>query len=182
VGVYDLVARHRAEGEAAFEPRSRRPKRSPRALPSSTVELIVALRRRLAGEGLDAGADTIRWHLEHHHRLVVSRAYGAAMVVESTGASAVLLFAMPHRQPSQPWAVIGGRLLSAVIGVTAGRFVASIELARRSPSVPRSGDAPPEVHPSPRAARRRSRRSSVGATVHALGYGFVVRPVLLIRS
>src|SRR5262245_64340733 len=68
------MARYRVEGEAAFEPRSRRPKRSPTAIPVSTVELIVELRQRLIRHGLDAGADTIAWHLEHHHRLRVSRA------------------------------------------------------------------------------------------------------------
>ena len=69
-----LVARYRAEGEAAFEPRSRRPKRSPTAIATSTVELVVQLRRDLTSQGLDAGADTIGWHLEHHHHLKVSRA------------------------------------------------------------------------------------------------------------
>lgn len=69
-----LVARYRAEGEAAFEPRSRRPKTSPRALPDATVALIIALRKELAGQGLEAGPDTICWHLEHRHRIRVSPA------------------------------------------------------------------------------------------------------------
>ena len=69
-----LVARYRAEGEAAFEPRSRRPKTSPTATSASTVELIVRLRKRLAEQGLDAGPDTIAWHLRQHHQLAVSRA------------------------------------------------------------------------------------------------------------
>jgi transposase InsO family protein len=69
-----LVARYRAEGETAFEPRSRRPKTSPTAVSEATVELVVELRRQLSGQGLDAGADTIAWHLEHHHQLRVSRA------------------------------------------------------------------------------------------------------------
>ncbi|GHJ30775.1 hypothetical protein TPA0910_52080 [Streptomyces hygroscopicus subsp. sporocinereus] len=34
-----LVARYHAEGEAAFEPRSRRPKTSPTAIDTETVEL-----------------------------------------------------------------------------------------------------------------------------------------------
>jgi len=72
--VYELIARYRAEGEAAFEARSRRPKNSPRVLPEATVELIVELRKQLTDQGLDAGPDTIRWHLEHHHRVLVSRA------------------------------------------------------------------------------------------------------------
>jgi len=44
-----LVARYRDEGEAAFEPRSRRPHRSPRATPAETVELIIDLRRNGGG-------------------------------------------------------------------------------------------------------------------------------------
>ena len=72
--VSKLVARYRAEGEAAFEPRSRRPERSPNQTPSEIVELIVDLRGELSDQGLDAGADTIVWHLQHHHRVVVSAA------------------------------------------------------------------------------------------------------------
>jgi transposase InsO family protein len=69
-----LVARYLAEGQAAFEPRSRRPKSSPRAVPAATVALIIELRKELAGQGLDAGPQTIAWHLEHHHHLQVSPA------------------------------------------------------------------------------------------------------------
>jgi len=69
-----LVARYRAEGQAAFEPRSRRPNRSPSATAPETVELVLRLRKELTEQGLDAGAETIRWHLEHHHRLELSTA------------------------------------------------------------------------------------------------------------
>jgi transposase InsO family protein len=69
-----LVARYRAEGEAAFEPRSRRPRTSPAAVSLSTVELIIRLRKELAGQGLDAGPHTIAWHLQHHHQTKVSAA------------------------------------------------------------------------------------------------------------
>jgi transposase len=72
--VYALLARYEAEGEAAFEPRSRRPKTSPRAVSDDAVELIAALRKDLAGRGLDAGPDTIAWHLRHHHQVTVSAA------------------------------------------------------------------------------------------------------------
>src|SRR5215213_4374262 len=70
--VYRLKARYEAEGEAAFEPRSRRPKTSPTATSQATVDLIVELRGRLAGAGLDAGPDTIAWHLAQHHQVTVS--------------------------------------------------------------------------------------------------------------
>ena len=69
--VYTLVNRYRAEGDTAFEPRSRRPKQSPTATDPATVALIESIREQLAAEGLDAGAETIRWHLEHHHKIRV---------------------------------------------------------------------------------------------------------------
>jgi transposase InsO family protein len=69
-----LVARFRREGEAAFEPRSRRPSRSPTAIPQATVELVCQLRRDLTSQGLDAGPETIAWHLAQHHGISVSRA------------------------------------------------------------------------------------------------------------
>ena len=37
------VARYRTEGEAAFEPRSRRPNTSPARVPDETITLIVEL-------------------------------------------------------------------------------------------------------------------------------------------
>jgi transposase InsO family protein len=72
--VYELLARYRAEGDAAFEPRSRRPHRSPGATPAQTVELVLRIRKQLSDAGLDAGAETIGWHLAHHHRTTLSRA------------------------------------------------------------------------------------------------------------
>lgn len=67
-----LVARYRAEGDAAFEPRSRRPHHSPTRLGDETVELITNLRRRLVEEGRDGGPETIAWHLATHHGVTVS--------------------------------------------------------------------------------------------------------------
>jgi transposase InsO family protein len=72
--VYKLKARFEAEGEAAAEPRSRRPKTSPRATPPEHVDLVLRLRKELVEAGHDAGADTIAWHLARHHQVTVSRA------------------------------------------------------------------------------------------------------------
>ncbi len=69
--VSKLVARYHQEGEAAFEPRSRRPKTSPNALDAATVELIVELRQSLDARGLDSGPHTIGWHLKQRYSLVV---------------------------------------------------------------------------------------------------------------
>jgi transposase InsO family protein len=71
--VYKLKARYEAEGDAALEPRSRRPKTSPTALSAEVVELIVRVRKELSDAGLDAGPETIAWHLEHHHGHRISR-------------------------------------------------------------------------------------------------------------
>jgi transposase InsO family protein len=69
-----LMTRYAAEGEAAFEPRSRAPNTRPAATAPATVELVLRLRKQLGESGLDAGADTIGWHLQHHHNTVLSRA------------------------------------------------------------------------------------------------------------
>ena len=69
-----LMARYRAEGDQAFEPRSRRPATSTNATPQATVDLVLQLRDQLNSQGLDAGAETIGWHLRHHHDVTTSRA------------------------------------------------------------------------------------------------------------
>jgi transposase len=70
--VSKLIARYRAEGDAAFEPVSRRPKSSPNKTPAATIGAIVELRRTLTERGLDAGPETIGWHLQRHHGEIVS--------------------------------------------------------------------------------------------------------------
>lgn len=72
--VSKLVARYRREGDAAFVPRSRRPKTSPTAIEPAVVELIVRLRQQLISQGLDAGPDTIGWILRTEHGCQVSAA------------------------------------------------------------------------------------------------------------
>jgi transposase InsO family protein len=61
--VQQLVRRYATEGEAAFQPHSRRPRHSPHAVPAAVEDEIVRLRKELSRQGLDAGADTIRTHL-----------------------------------------------------------------------------------------------------------------------
>ena len=72
--VSKLLARYRREGEAAFQPRSRRPTTSPNATPAPVIDLVIRVRRELTEAGLDGGAETIAWHLRHRHQLSVSRA------------------------------------------------------------------------------------------------------------
>ena len=89
-----LVARYRDEGEAAFEPRSRRPKHSPRATSSDVVALIVELRGRLLASGDDGGPETIRWHLAHHHGVTLS-----AATIGRYLHRAGLVTPQPHKRP-----------------------------------------------------------------------------------
>lgn len=53
-----LMARYRIEGDAAFEPRSRRPRTSPTKVSDVLNERIVNLRVDLTSRGLDAGPTT----------------------------------------------------------------------------------------------------------------------------
>lgn len=61
---------------------------------------------------------------------VASPSWGQSpLVVASMGASAVLLFAVPHGQLSQPWPVMAGHGLSALIGVVCARWISCPQLA-----------------------------------------------------
>lgn len=96
--VSKLIARYRAEGETAFEPRSRRPRTSPAALDESVVDRILELRKRLTDAGLDAGPDTIAWHLAHHHGVVVSRS-----TISRHLARAGLVVPEPRKRPKSSY-------------------------------------------------------------------------------
>ncbi len=48
---------------------------------------------------------------------------GLVVLVASIGASAVLLFAIPHSPLTQPWPLVGGTLISAFIGVACASFI-----------------------------------------------------------
>ncbi|HUN33907.1 MAG TPA: IS481 family transposase, partial [Trebonia sp.] len=96
--IYTLLARYRAEGDAAFEPRSRRPETSPRAISADTADLIIRLRKELSEQGLDAGPHTICWHLERHHRTRVSPA-----TVSRYLARAGLVTPEPRKRPKSSY-------------------------------------------------------------------------------
>jgi len=104
---------------------------------------------------------------------------GAAWIVASMGASAVLLFAVPHGPLSQPWALVGGHLVSALAGVTVAQWV-------ESPAV--AGGLAVSVaiglmyylrciHPPGGATALTAVLG--GSGIHALGYQYVLTPVLL---
>jgi CBS-domain-containing membrane protein len=103
----------------------------------------------------------------------------AVLLTASMGASAVLLFAVPHSPLTQPWPVIGGHTISALIGITCAQLILNPLLAAplgvalaifamhylRCIHPPGGGSALAAV--------------IGGSEVHALGYQFVLTPVLL---
>ncbi len=96
--LFELLARYRVEGQAAFEPHSRRPKTAPTTTPTEVVDLILELREKLTAIGLDAGPDTIKWHLEHHHGATVSRATIARYLTK-----AGLVIPEPKKKPKSSY-------------------------------------------------------------------------------
>jgi transposase InsO family protein len=96
--LYELLARHREVGEAAFVPGSRRPKSSPSRVPVAVEDEIVALRKSLAEDGLDAGAHTIQYHLQLCHRrrrTVVPSVSSIWRVLKRRG----FIVPEPHKRP-----------------------------------------------------------------------------------
>jgi hypothetical protein len=61
--VQQLVRRFEAEA-VACRPRSKRPLGNSRAIAADLEDRIVQLRKELSKQGLDAGAETIRVHLQ----------------------------------------------------------------------------------------------------------------------
>ena len=103
---------------------------------------------------------------------------GATAIVASMGASAVLLFAVPHGQLSQPWPVLTGHFVSAVIGISCARYVPDIAFAAAL-AVGASIAAMHFlkcIHPPGGATALTAVLG--GSAIHELGYSFVVFPVL----
>jgi CBS-domain-containing membrane protein len=100
------------------------------------------------------------------------------LLIFSIGASTVLVFAVPHGSLSQPWPVFGGHLVSALIGVACARLVPDAALAAAA-AVGLSIGAMHYlrcIHPPGGATALVAVLG--GAPVQALGFGFVLTPVL----
>ena len=67
-----LLARYKAEGDTAFQPRSKRPKSSPNTISDHRRARIIDLRKTLTAEGHDAGAHTIAWHLDKENMALLT--------------------------------------------------------------------------------------------------------------
>jgi CBS domain-containing membrane protein len=103
---------------------------------------------------------------------------GAAMVVGSMGATLVLVFAVPHGALSQPWAVFGGHLISALIGVSCAQLIADPVLAA-AVAVGLAVGAMYYLHCiHPPGGATAMVAVLGGSEVQQLGYDFVFQPVL----
>ena len=104
---------------------------------------------------------------------------GSVGLVASMGASAVLLFAVPHGPLSQPWAVFGGHMASSIVGVACAKMIAepafaapvAVALAIGAMHYLRC------IHP-PGGATALSAVVG-GDAVHQLGFHYVLTPVML---
>jgi CBS-domain-containing membrane protein len=101
------------------------------------------------------------------------------LIIASMGASAVLLFAVPHGPLSQPWPVFGGHLISATIGVSAALLINNTVLAAALAVGLSIGVMYYLrcIHP-PGGATALSAVVG-GSQIHQLGFDFLVTPVLL---
>lgn len=108
-------------------------------------------------------------------KLSIGAAY--PILVASMGASAVILFIIPHSPLAQPWPFVGGQLVSAIIGVACAQWLNNIAIA----SACAVGGSILAMlllrclHP-PGAATAMA-PILAGTSISSLGYGFVLMPV-----
>jgi len=96
--VQTLVARYLIDGEAAYEPRSRRPHGNPSRIGADVEDAIVALRKQLTEAGHDTGAETIAWHLRKRTGSAPSVAT-IWRVLSRRG----FVTPQPHKRPRSSW-------------------------------------------------------------------------------
>jgi len=104
---------------------------------------------------------------------------GTLLIVPSMGASAVLLFAVPHGALSQPWNVFGGHIISALVGVSCALVIPN-EIIAASLAVGLAIGAMHYlrcIHPPGGAT---ALAAVIGGEItHTLGYQFVITPILI---
>lgn len=109
----------------------------------------------------------------------ITGATGAILIVPSMGATAVLLFAVPHGKLSQPWALFGGHFISALIGVACYQLVSdyylaaglAVGLAIGAMHICRC------IHPPGGATALAAVIG--GPVIHEIGYAYIFTPILL---
>lgn len=95
------------------------------------------------------------------------------------GASAVLLFGVPNSPLAQPWSILGGNLIAALVGITTAHFIPNPGLACGVAACLAIGLMFKLrcLHPPGGAVALTAILG--GPTIHQLGYQFAFSPVLL---
>lgn len=98
-------------------------------------------------------------------------------LIAPMGASAVLLFAVPSSPLAQPWSILGGNIVSALIGVTIAALVPHVfTAAALAISIAIAAMISLRcLHPPSGAVALTAVLG--GSAIHDLGYGFVLWPV-----
>jgi CBS domain-containing membrane protein len=96
------------------------------------------------------------------------------LLIAPMGASAVLLFGVPASPLAQPWSILGGNLVSALIGVAAAHAIAA-----PLPATALAVGASFAVMSLLRCVHPPSGAMAVLSGPQIAGYGFVLTPVLL---
>ena len=104
---------------------------------------------------------------------------GATAVIASMGASAVLLFAVPHGQLSQPWPVLAGHVFSALVGVICAKCIPGPNLAAAFAVCLSIGLMHQFkcIHPPGGATALTAVLG--GGAIHEMGFRYVIFPVLV---
>lgn len=111
--------------------------------------------------------------------LTVGESLGAAWLIAPMGASSVLLFGAPDSPLAQPWAIIGGNICAAIVGVTCGKLVPDPLLgAALAGSLAIGGMFWLRCLHAPSGAVALTAVLG-GPAIHAMGYHFVLMPVAL---
>ncbi len=101
------------------------------------------------------------------------------LIVASMGASAVLLFAVPHGRLSQPWSLLGGHLISALIGVSCAKLIPDTAIAA-SAAVGFAVGVMYYLHCIHPPGGATALSAVVGgAEIQQMGYQFLLTPVLI---
>lgn len=103
----------------------------------------------------------------------------SACIIASMGASAVLLFAVPHGQLSQPWPLLAGHGVSALIGVLCARYLGHDWLAAGCAVGLAIGVMHQLkcIHPPGGATALTAVVG--GSAIHELGFQFILWPVMV---
>ena len=112
-------------------------------------------------------------------QFMLGSVFHVPMLLAPIGASAVLLFGVPSSPLAQPWPVVGGNVISALVGVTCAHFLGvSMETAAIATSLAVGAMFLSRcLHPPGGAVALTAVMG--GPVILGLGYEFVIFPVML---